>query len=61
VIGLWLFGTSGLADTESTRLLAVPTGIRRGDAVAAEKPSGLTDALSVRNYLCGELGPLRDT
>ena len=37
-------------DTRTTRPLAVPTDIRRGDAVSEEIPSGLNDALLVRKY-----------
>jgi hypothetical protein len=33
-------------------LLAVPTAVRRGDEVTENYPSELSDALSVRNYLC---------
>jgi hypothetical protein len=38
-----------LTDTDTTRPLAVPADIQRGDAVSEETPSGLNDALSVRS------------
>jgi len=40
-------------------LLAVPTDVRRGDAVAENYPSGLSDPLSVRT-LCGGPGMPED-
>src|SRR5262249_7463678 len=43
-----------------TRLLSVPADIEGGDAVAEGIPSGLNDALSIRNDLVGRLPLARE-